>query len=59
MQSLWGAAEIRRRNPHTASVLPWSGLGMCPAPRLGKKDKPLRTSGIRAGNPKKPDPSLL
>jgi len=43
---------------HTRLLL-WSGLGISPAPRLGKKDKPLRTSGIYAVLPKKPDPSLL
>jgi len=52
-------SEKRRRYPVTATVcchgLDWES----PAPRLGKKDKPLRTFGIRAGNPKKPDPSLL
>jgi hypothetical protein len=48
-------APLPGSNPIGALV--W--IGEDPVPRLGKKDKPLRTSGICAGLPKKPDPSLL
>ena len=49
------AAAARLMQPSAAMV--W--IGDAPRSAPGKKDKPLRTSGIRAGNPKKPDPSLL
>jgi hypothetical protein len=42
---------------HPSAAMVW--IGGEPAPRLGKKDKPLRIPALPPANPKKPDPSLL